>query len=207
MDVQLFAMRRWVCDTTGMNKRLRKADWEVRAAPLAVGQMLVKQYHYAKGGANTATYMHGLYKKGYRGGPDPCMGVAWWIPPTKSAANATYPEDWRKVLCLSRLVIVPGVPKNACSFLLARSRKLIPVDRWPCLVTYADSWQGHTGGIYRGDNWEYVGKTKAERTYVKDGRMIARKAGPKTRTHAEMLELGAELVGSFSKYKFVMVRE
>jgi hypothetical protein len=75
------------------------------------------------------------------------------------------------------------------------------------LVTYADEWREHTGAIYRADNWGYVGKTRPERTYQIDGRMVARKAGPKTRTHAEMLGLGATLVGSFSKHKFVMVRK
>ena len=185
--------------------RLRKSEWTVKPVPPSVARELVTTYHYAKGASNTATYLHGLFKT--EGPTDECLGCAWWIPPTKSAALATYPKDWRGVLCLSRMVIVPGVPKNACSFLLSRSRKLIDPKRWPCLVTYADSWQGHTGGIYKSDNWTYSGKTKAERTYVKDGRMIARKAGPKTRTHAQMLELGAELIGSFSKHKFVMIRD
>ena len=186
-------------------ERLRKLEWVVKSVPIGTARELVMAYHYAKGASNTRTYTHGLFKVGDLLA-EHCLGVAWWIPPTKSAANATYPEDWRKVLCLSRLVVAPGVPKNACSFLLSRSRKLIDSERWPCLVTYADSWRGHTGGIYKSDNWEYVGMTKKERTYVKDGRMIARKAGPKTRTHAEMLELGAEMVGSFAKHKFVMLR-
>jgi hypothetical protein len=38
-----------------------------------------------------------------------------------------------------------------------------------------------------------------------DGVMTARKAGPTTRTHAEMVALGAECIGSFAKHKFVKV--
>ena len=185
-------------------KRLKKADWRVDPVPISVARPLVEAHHYAGGAANTATALHGLFRADDRLS---CVGVAWWIPPTRAAAHATYPKDWRKVLCLSRLVIHPDVPANACTFLLARSRRLIDAGRWPCLLTYADDWRGHTGAIYRADNWTYLGKTKAERTYVRDGRMIARKAGPKTRTHAEMLELGAELVGSFSKHKYALVRE
>lgn len=180
---------------------LRAEDWEVRVIPLATARSLVAAFHYSKGGSNTATYRHGLFKKG----GSECVGAAWWIPPTKSAAMATYPENWEGVLALSRLVVAPGVPKNAASFLLAASRKLIDRDRWPVLVTYADEWQGHTGAIYRADNWTYAGKTKPERTYRKDGVMVARKAGPKTRTHAEMLAMGAELVGAFPKHKYVHV--
>ena len=68
-------------------------------------------------------------------------------------------------------------------------------------------WRGHTGAIYKADNWTYCGKTKAERTYCVGGRMTARKAGGKTRTHAEMLALGAELVGTFAKHKFIKIHD
>jgi hypothetical protein len=187
--------------TTSYAGRLRRSEWEVRPVPLAIGRDLVQRFHYAAGGSNTATYMHGLFRRG----AETCLGVAWWIPPTRTAAQATYPPRWQGVLALSRLVVAPEVPKNAATFLLASSRKMIDRERWPCLVTYADKWRGHTGTIYRSDNWEYVGLTKAERTYVLGGRMVARKAGPRTRTHAEMLAAGAVMVGSFSKHKFRML--
>lgn len=187
-----------------MGQRLHKSDWEVRSVCLEFAQRVVSIHHYAKGGSNTATYLHGLFRVGEIF-DEQCQGLAWWIPPTRSAAEATYPDRWQGVLCLSRLVILPGVPANACSFLLARSRRLIDHEVWPCLVTYADDWRGHTGAIYRADNWEYRGKTKPERTYCIAGRMTARKAGGKTRTHAEMLAMGAQMVGSFAKHKFVRI--
>ena len=74
------------------------------------------------------------------------------------------------------------------------------------LVTYADEWRGHSGAVCRADNWQYQGRTKPERTYQINGRMTARKAGRVTRTHAEMLALGAEMVGAFAKHKFVFIR-
>lgn len=119
-------------------------------------------------------------------------GCALWIPPTRTAAHATWPANWRGFLAT-----------NGASFLLAASERLIRrTSRWECLVTYADEWQGHTGAIYLAAGWEYVGKTKPERTYVLNGRMTARKAGPHTRTHTEMVALGAECVGAFSRHKF-----
>lgn len=184
------------------SEKLRKMEWEVRPVDIAIARRMVIANHYAAGASNTATYLHGLFRVGDIF-DEQCVGVAWWIPPTKSAAEATFPQDWKRVLCLSRLVILPHVPKNACTFLLARSRRLIDVKLWSCLVTYADDWRGHTGQIYRGDNWVYCGKTKPERTYCIDGRMTARKAGPLTRTHDEMIALGADLVGTFAKHKFV----
>jgi hypothetical protein len=186
--------------------KLRKADWEVRSVAIAIARRMVEAEHYARGASNTATYLHGLFPAGAFFDEE-CVGVAWWIPPTRSAAEATYPKRWQGVLSLSRLVILPDVPKNAATFLLSRSRRLIDPKAWPCLVTYADDWRGHSGAIYRADNWEYRGKTKPQRTYCVNGRMTARKAGPKTRTHDEMLALGAELVGTFAKQKFVRITE
>jgi hypothetical protein len=184
-------------------ERLKKSEWMVADCPLKVGQELVQKYHYAKGGSNTRVFMHGLYKIG----SDICMGVAWWIPPTKSAALATYPRNWQGVLSLSRLAIDPSVPKNACSFLMARSIRMIPKDRWPCLVTYADDWRGHDGTIYKAYGWQYAGKTNPEATYTKDGVLRARKAGQKTNTHSEMIASGCKFEGRFSKHKYVIIRE
>lgn len=180
---------------------LRAREWEVRTIPLADARKLVEEYHYARGGSNTATYRHGLF----RVGEDVCMGAAWWIPPTKSSALVTYPANWQGVLALSRLVIHPDAPKNAASFLLAQSRRMVDRSRFPALVTYADEWRGHTGAIYRADNWTYEGRTKPERTYQLEGVMVSRKRGPKTLKHAEMLALGAELVGAFAKHKFTHI--
>lgn len=180
---------------------LHKNEWRVETVPLSTAQRLVCQFHYSKGGSNTATYRHGLVRRGdYE-----CLGVAWWIPPTKSAALATYPQNWKGVLALSRLVIHPSVPKNACSFLMAHSMRMIDREKWPCLVTYADEWQGHTGAIYLATGWKFVGNTAPEATFQLDGRMVARKAGPKTRTRAEMEAIGAVMVGRFSKRKFIHV--
>lgn len=71
--------------------RLRASEWEVRACSLAEAQALVRQHHYAGGGSNTRTYSHGLWRKD----DETLCGVAWWIPPTKSAALATYPKRWQ----------------------------------------------------------------------------------------------------------------
>ena len=185
----------------GEKTALRGCNWLVETIPLKECQRLVEAFHYSGGGSNTATYRHGLVNRA----TGEIMGCAWWIPPTKSAALATYPDNWQGVLNLSRLALDPRVPRNGASFLLAASRKLIDRALWPALVTYADEWRGHTGAIYRADNWQYAGKTKPEATFVLNGRMIARKAGPRTRTRAEMAALGAVCVGSFAKHKYTRI--
>ena len=182
--------------------RLRKNDWIIRDVGRSIAIRLVRAHHYARGGSNTDTYMHGLFRRDAFWDED-CVGVAWWIPPTKTAAKALT-DDWEGVLALSRLVVEPGIPKNAATFLMGRSIRMIDRERWPVLVTYADKWRGHTGTIYRAANWRDEGETKPEAVYTKNGRMIARKAGGHTRTHAEMLALGCVFEGRFSKRRFVL---
>lgn len=181
--------------------RLIKQEWEVRQITLEVATPLIEKYHYAKGGSNTATYLHGLFRTGELFDYN-CQGVAWWIPPTKAAAKYVYPQNWQGVLSLSRLVILPGVPKNACSFLLSRSMKMINREKWPALVTYADTWRGHTGGIYKATNWIYSGMTTPQEIYTLNGRVIARKAGGHTRTKAEMIQMGCEFIGRYPKHRY-----
>jgi hypothetical protein len=185
-----------------IKQRLRKADWEVRAAPLKAGQEMVREYHYAKGGSNTCVYMHGLYNK-----EDGLLyGVAWWLPPTRVACESVNKRSWKRVLSLTRLVILPTTPSNACSFLLARSVKLIKEDgRFVSLVTYADEAQQHTGAIYKAVNWTYVGRTGPYPKWIDpaSGRQVAVKA-TKNRTKQTMVDLGYERIGSFHKHKYVL---
>ncbi len=141
----------------------------------------------------------------YRRADDTLAGVVWWLPPTRVACESVNKAQWQKVLSLTRMVMVPGVPKNACSFLLARSVKLIRQDgRFVSLVTYADESQGHTGGVYHAAGWGYVGRTGPyPRWHDKDGKQVAQKATV-NRVKAVMESLGHVKVGSFYKHKYVL---
>ena len=181
---------------------LRSADWYVKPVPLSDARSLVVQYHYAKGGSNTACYTHGLFDRH----TDTLHGVAWWLPPTRVACESVNRLDWKRVLSLTRLVMTPDTPKNACSFLLARSVALIRKDgRFVSLVTYADESQQHTGAIYRASNWHYVGRTAPTPRWVDPttGRQVSCKATV-NRNKATMLSLGYVLEGRYSKHKYVL---
>ncbi len=183
----------------------RKAEYRVSSVPHADALALVEQHHYARGGSNTAVYTHGLFLKAK---PLHCLGVAWWLPPTPDCGQCWWPDDRQAVLSLSRLVLVPELPKNAATFLLMMSVRLIRkrADKWRCLITQADTWKGHTGHIYKVAGWEECGLGKPEDVWTDEGgRMVSRKAGPKTRTRMEMLELGYDFEGKFAKWRFRLV--
>ena len=188
---------------TADQNRLVANQWTVRSIPLPVAQQLVRKHHYAKGGANTGVFVHGLIRKD----TDEVHGVAWWLPPTRVACESVNRDNWRRVLSLTRMVITPGTPKNACSFLLSRSIKIIRRDgRFDTLVTWADEGEGHTGGVYRAANWTYLGANTGDERWVDPltGRHVAKKSAGKSRTVSEMLALGYVRAGKTRKHKYVL---
>jgi hypothetical protein len=184
---------------------LRRSEWRVEKLELDIVQELVRREHYSGGGSNTAVYTLGVFPSVGWFGLLP-IAVSWWLPPTPACGASVWPDDCQAVLSLSRLVCEPQAPKNTCSFLLSHGMRFIDRKRWLILVTFADDWQGHTGTIYRAAGWIECGRTKPEPTFTLNGRMVCRKAGPVTRTRQQMLDLGCEYVGSFSRRRFVHVR-
>jgi hypothetical protein len=182
-------------------KHLSAKDYDVRSIPTKDGRAFIEQHHYSKGCSITAVYMHGLFSRF----DDTLLGVAHWLPPTKVAAESVNREQWKRVLSLSRLAVHPDVPTNGASFLMGRSIRLIKSERkWLSLVTYADDFMGHTGQIYKATNWQYVGHMKGSpRWEDQNGRQVARKSTV-SRTNAQMIELGYNMVGTFGKHKFIM---
>jgi hypothetical protein len=183
-------------------ERLRSDDWDVWTVPHhGEAMQMIRQWHYSSSCPNTSTYRHGLYRNTTL---TTCHGVALWIPPTATAARAIACDDWRGVLSLSRLVVDPDVPKNGASFLLGASMRLIDRERWPVLVTYADTNQGHTGAIYRATNWTEHGPVPAGDVWeMPDGSLCGRKRGGTTLTVAQLRAVGAKRRPAAPKIRFV----
>lgn len=182
--------------------KLKKTEWCVRDIPAKQARDFVCEHHYSKGCSNTRVYSHGLF----RHDSDMLYGVAVWLPPTKVAAQSVNREHWTKVLSLTRLACHPDAPKNAASFLMAASIKMIKQDgRFVSLVTYADVRMGHTGAIYKATNWTYIGQMKGSPAWIdpNTGKQVSRKSTV-SRTNQEMKDLGYECIGVFGKHKFVM---
>lgn len=182
--------------------RLLKNSWVVKQISLSLARSFVEQYHYSQGGANTAVACFGLY---FKGDNKTLHGISWWMPPPLGAAKFVDQCNHRGVLALSRFCLVDERPENAGSFLISKSIKLLDTNRWTNLLTYADTALGHNGGLYRASNWLYSGETKAHPIFWDPGKncMVSRKKGPKTYSKKEMIDLGFEHRGNFSKHRFV----
>ncbi len=187
-----------------MTTTLSRSDWRVpNVRSHAEAARLIRTWHYSGSCPNTSTYRHGLYRADTLLHGEP-YGVALWIPPTRTTAESLAGEQWQGVLSLSRLVVAPEVPRNGASFLMAGSMRAIDRDRWPVLVTYADTNQGHTGAIYRATNWRCDGEVPAGDVWQDaDGRLCGRKRGRFTYTVAEMEAQGLTRRPAAPKIRFV----
>lgn len=176
----------------------RRVDYVVREIPHADAAAFIRREHYAKGCANTSTEAFGLFRG------QALVGAALWMPPTRVCAESVDREQWRKVISLSRVALLPEEPTNAESlFIGAMLRSLNKAGRWVAAVTSADESQGHEGIIYKATNWRYLGRTKPEPRWLDaNGKQVSRRA-TKSRKAKDMTALGCTMVGKFSKHKYV----
>lgn len=182
------------------------AEWYVALTNRDQAKALIVEHHYAKSVSFMGVYILGLFRRG----ETDIKGVSWWIPPAKASVDKYNPGGHKRTLALHRLVVMPGVPTNGASFLIGRSIRYIRQQGlYNYLITYADTWQGHTGAIYKATNWEYRGLTQKKPVWLAaDGRQVStlnRQRGKRASyTSAELKSNDCQLVGRFAKHIYTM---
>ena len=114
---------------------------------------LILNVHYAKR-MPSISFAYGLFEEKEFVGL-----VSYGSPASPSLCKGILGEEYRdQVIELNRLVLVNN-KRNEASYLVAQSLKLLPKPR--CIVSYADTYQGHAGCIYQASNFYFTGTTKA----------------------------------------------
>ena len=182
----------------------RPDGYQVRPIRFADGVAFIEAHHYSHSAARAVSYLHGLFT------PEGALvGVAWWMVPIRPAAvyaaRICGSGDEKGVLNLSRLVIYPDQGVGAASWFLSASIRLIDRSRWPVLLTFADSGEGHGGQIYQATNWIYAGASAAGDTWVHKvtGEQRGRKRFDRTYSAAEMRAMGFEKRPPEPKHRYV----
>lgn len=201
---------------------VRKEEYEIKEVmPDASIRDFVKGNHYSRTVANTWSHVFAMFDRS----SNELVGVAWWMPSMPEAHKSAI--KWVKehnglegernmVLHLSRLVVAPGVPKNAAGLLLARSMKLLDRRKYPILLTYADSGvsdartgEAHKGTVYRATNWTDAGDAPGGRVWVHSitGEQRGQKRGKINIPSAEMRRMGFVQKPALPKRRFIHVDE
>ena len=113
---------------------------------------MVVAFHYLHRKA-PASYCYGLYDP-----EDQLIGCVIYGKPASPALckGIAGQEESAHVLELTRLWIADTTPKNAESFLIGNSLRLLPKE-YDIIVSYAEIRAGHVGTVYQATNWLYTG--------------------------------------------------
>jgi hypothetical protein len=131
-------------------------------------------------------------------------GVAVYGQPSPPIQKHAFKDREFRLYELAR-VVVQSKTKNASSFLVANSLKML--EPKPCaVISYADMEQNHCGIIYQATNWLYTGATKShDKAYIVDGKrthpMTLRDQGITDPTRWAK-ENGIEMVKPMDKHRY-----
>lgn len=109
---------------------------------------------------------------------DLLIGVIIYGPITRKESADRLGYKSNEILELTRLCIHPCYQiKNLASFMISKSISIIKnLNKYKCLLSFADSTYNHSGTIYKASNWTFDGEIAPSYWYVdKDGYTMHKK--------------------------------
>ena len=93
--------------------------------------------------------------------------ITYGIPNAKNISGLYRSDEQHGVLEIVRMAFKPMAPKNSCSRMIKVSLIMLS-RRYPIrlVITYADTSQGHDGGIYKASGFHYLGLTAPKTDFV-----------------------------------------
>ena len=133
-----------------------KTKHEIRPIDYKTAMDLIVKHHYLHRKAPCSQAFGLFYKTdGWRETDRPIGVITYGTPASRALQKGLCGvEEANNVVELTRLWVMEGTEKNAESFLIANSMKLVDKE---ILVSYAEVQQGHLGIVYQATNWIYTG--------------------------------------------------
>jgi hypothetical protein len=120
-------------------------------------EIFINSYHYLK------------FKNGIHIGAkldDKLIAVAIYSNPVRIESATSLGIEYKNTLELSRFCISPEYnKKNLASFFLSKTYKFIP-NNIKIIIAFSDLTIGHTGVIYKADNWQKVDEIPSDYWYI-----------------------------------------
>ena len=145
-------------------KCVTKSDFYISEIDKKTANEIVKLYHYIHKRPNNVKSF-GLFRKE----DNELVGVCiYGVPASQQLCKGICGDEYRKdVLELCRLWVKDDIGKNAESFLVGNTLKLINAK---IIISYADASVGHTGYIYQATNFLYTGLSEKHKDLVIKGK-------------------------------------
>lgn len=147
----------------------RERDWQLRELGSAGGKFetargWVERWHYSHRMPGGGTRTFGLFC------PDMVCCVMTSIPNNvHGVATRLNLHRWPGNIEISRVIAHPDAPRNTASRAVAAVLALYRTWGTEWLFSYADTGQGHHGGIYQALNGIYVGQSDERVGYLLNG--------------------------------------
>ena len=150
--------------------------WDVRRTSRKDITPFIEQWHYSKSiNGCIADHCYALYDG------EVMKGAIFYGRMAMANQWKKFSDSADKVIELRRLCCIDDTPKNAESYLIGRSLRMLNQE-WGngVVVSYADKEHGHTGCIYKASNFEMVGEIPGAKVIIHKGKQYHDKT---IRTH------------------------
>lgn len=187
-----------------MPEKFRKSEWDFGAVDPKTCKSIIREFHYSNSSGKTGVLFGGLtHRLSGR-----IMGACIWNTPAFGSARWVSDRvgcHRTEVVSLSRLAIDDRVPRNAASFILSRSFKILRSKGYKAAVTFADPLHGHSGQVYSASGWVSAGRGGDAFNWTDpSGKMRSRKHGDgRPYNRAEMEAMGWTRQKSPGKFRFL----
>jgi len=151
--------------------------FDIRQGHLKEAAELIVSHHGYASCPKMPTYVFTVWEDGK------VVAAYTWGPPPPGPAQLYGGSAPHGVLALTRMCALPKDQrrlKHVSKPLLWQMKHGIDRTRWPTLLTYSDSGQGHTGYVYQCSGWQVAGVSHRP-TYTVDGARLPTYSGGKSR--------------------------
>lgn len=148
-------------------------NWKVRLVERNDIKDFIESWHYSKSiNGCISDYCFALYSQN-----DIMKGAMFYGRFAMANQWKRFCDDHTKVIELRRLCCVDDTPKNAESFFIGKSLRLLR-KHWMSgiVVSYADKEHGHDGTIYKASNFKMVGEIPGAKVIIYNGKRYHDKA-------------------------------
>ncbi len=174
-------------------------DYFVEKVPTNAIEDFVRKNHYSKSVRGLhISYCFGLFSPSGKFGIPKLIGAMMFgIPAMAGVAESYMPETPDRVIELNRLCCIDDTVKNTESYFIGKAISWLKKHtNYKLILSYADTFQGHEGVIYKATNFIHLGMTKPSRMLIADGekyhaRMLTKKS-PKFENIRQRMKKGDE---------------
>jgi hypothetical protein len=172
-----------------------KIDWATHEA----AKYACENWHYSKSVPKSKLVKLGAWENGK------FIGVVIFSYGATAQIGSPYGLLQNQVCELTRIALTKH--RSFVSKIMAISIKKLKQSNMGLrlIVSFADTEQGHHGGIYQATNWVYNGKTNACDEYVYKGkRWHGRAFRSSLGSHLNYIDKGLEIISGSQKHRYLM---